>query len=399
MKSEKKQLSKNRVKIFITIPAEKMEEYFEAHYQRLAPTVNLQGFRPGKAPRVMTIEAIGQSRLANVTLEQAIDEAYRNAIDEHGSYPVTSPSVSISKHPTFEGSGEQNELKFEVEFDILPEAKIGDYTKIKIKKSDPKRLEVTNEEVDKVVDYLRRQSSDLKETDREAKQGDWIDISFKGSIKGVEKEKLTSPSLPMVIGETKMIPGFEEQIVGMKKSETKEFEISFPKDFADKEFASQKAKFEVTLKDLREIKLPELNEEFFAKFGLKSIKELKENIRKSLESEKKEQVRGEQVSEISEQLIKTTKVDIPKSLIENEKSRMKNILVTDLSQKGLTLDKYIESLKITEKKFDEDLGEQARKNILLGVTIGEIARKEKIEVNSQDGTRKVFDYLVELATK
>jgi trigger factor len=399
MKSEKKQLSKNRVKIFITIPAEKMEEYFESHYQRLAPTVNLQGFRPGKAPRVMTIEAIGQSRLANITLEQAIDEAYRNAIEEHGSYPVTPPSVSISKHPTFEGSGEHNELKFEIEFDILPEAKIGDYTKVKIKKSDPARLEVTDEEVLKVVDYLRRQSSDLKETDREAKQGDWIDISFKGSIKGVEKEKLTSPSLPMVIGETKMIPGFEEQIVGMKKSDTKEFEISFPKDFGDKEFASEKAKFEVTLKDLREIKLPELNEEFFAKFGLKSIKELKENIKKSLETEKKEQVRGEQVAEISEQLIKTTKVDIPKSLIENEKSRMKNILVSDLSQKGLTLDKYIESLKITEKKFDEDLNEQARKNILLGVTIGEIARKEKIEVNSQDGTRKVFDYLVDLATK
>jgi len=398
MKSEKKQISKNRVKITISVPAEKVEEYFESHYNRLAQSVNLQGFRPGKAPRVMTIEAIGQARLANVTLEQAIDEAYREALSEHGAYPVTPPSISISKHPSFEGSGEQNELKFEVEFDILPEAKIGNYKKIKIKKIDPARLEVKDEEVDKVVDYLRRQSSDLKEIDRAAKVGDWADISFKGSIKSVEKEKLTSPALPMVIGETKMIPGFEQQIVGMKKSEKKEFELTFPKDFPDKEFANQKAKFEVTLKDLREMNLPELNDEFFAKFGLKSLKELKTNVRKSLESEKKEQTRGEQVAQVSEQLIKTTKVEIPKSLIDNEKARMKNAMIADLSKKGMNIEKYIENLRITEKKFDDDLAEQARRNILLGVSIGEIAKAEKIEINSQEGTRKVFDHLIELAT-
>lgn len=399
MKSEKKQLSKNRVKIFVTVSPTQMEEYFETHYERLAPTVTLQGFRPGKAPRVMTIEAIGQARLTNVALEQAIDEAYREALNEHGTYPVTPPSVSISKHPQFEGNGEQNELKFEVEFDILPEAKVGDYKKIKIKKIDPKRLEVTEEEVEKVVEYLRRQSADLKEADRTAKFGDWADIFFKGSIKSVEKEKLTSPSLPMVIGETKMIPGFEEQIIGMKKAEKKEFELTFPKDFPDKEFAGEKVKFEVELKDLREINLPEMNDEFFAKFGLKSLKELKTNIKKSLESEKLEQVRSEQVAEVSAQLVKSTKVDIPKSLIENEMARMKNTLIADLSKQNMTVIQYIESLKITEKKFDEDLAEQSKRNILLGVSIGEIAKKEKIEINSQEGTRKVFDFLVELATK
>ena len=399
MKSEKKQLSKNRVKILVSVSAQKMEEYFESHYQRLASTVTLQGFRPGKAPRVMTIEAIGQARLTNVALEQGIDEAYREALAEHGTYPVTPPSVSISKHPSFEGSGDQNELKFEVEFDILPEAKIGDYKKLKIKKIDPTRLEVTDEEVDKVVDYLRRQSADLKEVDRIAKTGDWADISFKGTIKSVEMEKLTSPSLPMVIGETKMIPGFEEQIIGMKKGDKKEFELTFPKDFPDKEFANQKANFAVELKDLREINLPELNNEFFEKFGLKTIKELKTNIKKSLEAEKQEQVRGEQVAEVSEQLVKLIRVDIPKSLIENEKARMKNSLIADLSKQNMTIGQYVEGLKITDKKFEEDLAEQSKRNILLGVSVGEIAKKENIEINSQEGTRRVFDFLVELASR
>ena len=398
MKTEKKQLSKNRLKLTITVDANKIEEYFELHYNRLAPTVTLQGFRAGKAPRVMTIEAIGQAKLANLTLEQAIDESYREALNEHEAYPVTAPAVTISKHPKLDGNGEENDLVFEVEFDILPEAKIGDYKKIKLPKSEM-TTEVTDEEVDKVVDYLRRQAAELKGVDREAKLGDWADISFKGSIKGVELEKLTSPSLPMVIGETKMIPGFEEELIGMKKEQEKEFDLTFPKDFPDKEFSGAKVKFKVTLKDLREVNLPAVNDEFLERFGLKTLKELKTNVKKGLEDEKTEQIRQEQVSVISEQLIKMIKVEIPKSLIENESIRMKNMLISDLSNRQMTLDQYIESLKITQKKFDEDLVEQSKRNIMLGVAVGEIAKKEKIEVNSQEGTKRVFDYLIGLSSK
>ena len=396
METTLKQLSKNRVKISIAIPAEAMEAYFESHYEKLATTVTLPGFRAGKAPRVMTIEAIGQARIANMALEEAIDEAYRNALNEHKKYPVTAPAISISKHPQFEGTGEQNELKFDVEFDILPEAKVGDYKKIKVKKIDPKTLEVTDEEIEKVVEYLRRQSSDLKQVDRAAEMNDWIDLSFEGSIKGVKKDKLTSSAMPIVLGETKLIPGFEENVVGMKKGETKEFKIKFPKDFADKEFANNEVQFKVTVNDVREINLPEMNAAFFEKFGLKNIKELKANIKTSLEAEKKENARQSQVVEISEQIIKITKVDIPKSLIDNEKSRMREILSQDLARQGSTIDQYMANLKLTEKKFDEDLEKQASRNILLGVGVGEIARKEKIEINSQEGTRRVFDFIVKL---
>lgn len=399
MQSEKKQLSKNRVKISVKVPFEKMEAIFETHYEKLAPTVSLPGFRPGKAPKVMTIEAIGQARLANFALEQAIDESYREALNQHKTFPVTAPAITITRHPSFEGSGEQNNLDFEVEFDILPEAKIGDYKKIKVDKADPKLSEVSAEEVDKVVEYLKRQSADLKQVDRAAKIGDWADIAFEGSLKNVVLEKLTSKTLPMVIGETKMIPGFEEKIVGMKAGENKEFELTFPKDFPDKELANKKVNFKVTLNDLREISLPKVDKEFLEKFGLKTEKELKTNIKKSLEQEKIEQSRQAQIAQISEQIIKMTKVEIPASLIENEKQRMKQTLSQDLSQKGQTLEGYMESVKITEKKMEEDLSEQAKRNILLGVGIGEIARKENIEINSTEGTKRVFDYLIDKNSK
>jgi len=125
VKSTKKEISKNKIKITVAIEPEKMEEYFEAEYNRLAPSVSLPGFRAGKAPRVMTVEAIGQTRLSQAALEAAVNENFRAALKEHQTYPVTQPSISISKYPAFGEDKQQNELVFEIEFDILPKAKIG----------------------------------------------------------------------------------------------------------------------------------------------------------------------------------------------------------------------------------------------------------------------------------
>jgi len=398
MKTKKHQISKNRVKITVTVPAEKMEEYFESEYQRLAPTVNLPGFRPGHAPRVMTIEAIGQARLSQNALELAINEGYQKALAEHGVYPVTPPSISISKHPSFTKSGE-NELVFEVEFDILPKAEIGDYKKIKVSKIDPQALVVTDEEVEKVIEYLRRQAAELKDVNRAARSGDWVLISFVGSIKKVIQEKLTSQNFPMVIGETPLVPGFESNLIGMKKGETKEFDLELPKDFADKNFAGKKVHFKLTLNDLKEMVLPKANEEFAKKFGAEKLSLLKANIKKSLEQEKKERETRMQIATISDQIIKMTKVDIPKSLIENEKERMKAVLRENLQKQGTTLERYIENLKLTPEKIDQDLEEQAKRNIILGVGLGEIGRAEKIEVGTPDGSKRVFERIIELCAK
>lgn len=399
MKSEKKQISKNRIKLSISVEPEKMEEHFERQYEMLASTVILPGFRAGKAPRAMTIESIGHARLAQGALEAAINEAYQLSLREHKVYPVTQPSVSISKHPAFGEDKSKNELVFEVEFDILPEAKIGDYKKIKCSKIDPKSSEVTDEEVEKVVGYLSRQAAELKEKSGEVKNGDWVQITFEGSIKGVVKDKLTSKDFPMVLGETAMIPGFVEQIIGTKKGDKKEFEIVFPKDFADKEYAGAKVNFKLELNDHKEIILPQLNDEFVKKFGHKSIKDLRTAIHKSLIDEKVQRERQIQQAQISEEIVKMTRVDIPKSMVDGEVARMKQVLSDDLAKKGLTLDKYIENLKMSPDKMDKDLEVQARRNIVLGVGLGEIAKKEGIEIGSAEGTKKVFERLVEICAK
>jgi len=399
MQSTKKILFKNRVRISIAVTPEQVTEYFDNEYKRLKDMVEIPGFRKGMAPKLMTIEKIGHARLSQLTLQKAIDESFRKSLTEHGLYPVTPPSISISKHPAFSEDVSKNELAFEIEFDILPKAKIGNYKNIKITKIDPKTVEVTDEEIDKVVDYLRRQAAQLKVVDRSVQLGDWVELTFEGSIKNVIKEKLSSQNLPIVTGETKLIPGFEEKIMGMKKDETKEFEILLPRDFYDKEFAGEEVKFKVTAIDVKEIKLPKIDQEFLQRFGLKSKKELKGNIKKGLVKEKRERGRQSQIAQIANQIISLTKVDIPKSLISSEKMRMKEALLKDLSNRGMSLEKYLQFLKLTEDKMDEDLEAQAQRNIILGVGVGEISKAEKIDLSGNRGTRAVFDYLIENYSK
>lgn len=397
MKTAKKEISKNRFKIAVTVEPEKMEEYFEVQYQLFAPSVAVAGFRSGHAPRAMTIEKIGHTRLSQAALEQALNEGYREALTEHKLMPVTQPAISISKHPAFGDDNGQNELVFEIEFDILPKAKIGDYKKIKVAKIDPKNLKVTDEEVDKTIEYLRRQSAQLKEITRPVKRsGDWVQISFKGSIKHVEKEKLSNTSFPLILGESKMVPGFEDQIIGMKKGKKKEFDLIFPKDFQDKEFAKAKVHFAVELEDHKEIELPKLDIEFAKKFGHETVPILKAAILKNLENEKKQREAQIQKSQISEQIIKMTKVDVPKSLVDQEVQRMKTAMENDLKSRGMTFEKYLESLKITKEKADADLAEQAKRNIILGVGLGEIGLREKINMAEQGASEKVFARIIEL---
>jgi trigger factor len=399
MIATKKQISKNRIKFSISVDPEKMEEYFEKKYQQMSPSVTLPGFRSGKAPRAMTIEAIGHTRLAQGAVQDAMSESYNQALTEHKVYPVTQPNVTVSKHPAFGEDKGENELVFEIEFDILPEAKIGNYKKLKVGKVDATKLVVTDEEVEKVVDYLARQGSTLTELTRVAKTGDWAEISFKGSLDNVVLEKLTSQNLPIVIGETNFIPGFQEEIIGMKKGENKEFNITFPKDFQDKQFAGKKVKFELNVISVKEIVLPKIDNEFVKKFGRKSVPDLKKAIKESLVAEKQEREKQSQRAQIAEQLINITKVDLPKSLIEEEKVRMRQALEEDLQKKGTNYDAYIKELKMTEEKMGRDLEEQAKRNILLGVGIGEVAKAEGIIISSGQSTNEVFDRIIELNSK
>lgn len=398
MEIVKKQISKNRVKFTVSVPSVTMSDFFENEFSKLSPSVSLPGFRPGKAPRVMAIEAIGQNRLISLAVERALDEGYKKALIEHKLYPVSQPAVSVTKHPSFI-EGADNKLEYEIEFDILPEAKIGDYKKIKVEKLDEKKIVVTDEEVDKVVGYLVRQASSLEEKDGELKEGDWAEINFTGEINKVKKDILSSNNFPLVVGETKMVDGFTEQIMGTKKGETKEFEIQMPKDLPDKDVAGKKVKFKVEILNIKKIIKPKIDNKFAEKFGHKNPSELKKAIKTSLVAEKKENELQKINAKISEQIIKLTKVEIPKSLIDSEVVRLKQSMEEGLKKQGLTYEKYLADSGVDPDKAQKDLENQAKMNVTLGVGLSEIAKREKVEITSHEGMQKVYDKIIEICAK
>lgn len=398
MEIVKKQVSKNRVKFTVGVSSAVMTDLFEKEFTKLAPTVSLPGFRPGKAPRVMAIEAIGQNRLVGLAVEKALDEGYKKVLLEHKLYPVSQPAVSVTKHPSFI-EGADNKLEYEIEFDILPEAKVGDYKKIKVEKLDEKKIIVTDEEVDRVINYLSRQASTLEDKEGKLEEGDWAEINFTGEINKVKKDILSSTNFPFVIGETKMVDGFAEKILGAKKGETKEFEIIMPKDLPDKDIAGKKVDFKVEVLNLKKIIKPKIDNKFAEKFGHKNAGELKKAIKASLVSEKKENEMHSVNAKISEQIIKLTKVEIPESLIESEVVRIKQSMQEGLKKQGLTYEQYLENSGVDGKKAQKDLENQAKMNVTLGVGLSEIAKKEKVDVTSQEGTKKIYERIIEICSK
>jgi trigger factor len=196
-----------------------------------------------------------------------------------------------------------------------------------------------------------------------------------------------------------MVPGFEDEIIGLKKGDKKEFDITFPKTIADAELASKKIHFGLTIEEVKEVVLPKIDKEFTTKFGRSSLADLKKSIKENLVGEKKENSFYKLQGLISDQIAKITKVDVPDSLIDQEYQRMRSELEENLKKQGTTYEQYFQSIKMDPKKAEKDLREQSKKNIVIGVGLGEVAKAEKITVTAESGTTEIFKRIIELARK
>jgi len=393
MKVKKEDFKKGKVKLLIELGPEKLLEYFKKQYEKLAPEVKISGFRPGKAPRKLIEEAIGQGRLLSESLDIAIQDSYVEAIKKEKLVPVCAPKIAISSYPTWglEESEIKDSLEYEAEFEVMPKVDLGDYSKIKINKREIKKVE--DEDIEKVLTHLRRQKATFADIKRSAKKGDRIEISYEGSIKGVKKDAMTAKNHPLVLGDETLIPGFEDQIVGMKKGEKKKFDITFPADYRAKDFAGKKADFEVELIDIKEMNLPELDEKFAESFGHNKITELKEAIKKSLHTELEQKINSEIENELIEKMLPLLKVEVPEILIDQEVDRTITGMGEQIKSRGLSFDKYLESIKKTNEDFRKEIRPTAERNVCIGFLLGKIIEEQKIDHTNPQAGRIAIDYL------
>lgn len=395
METKLEKLSKSRVKLNIKVPKEKMVDFFADAYKRLAPTIEIKGFRPGGAPKAMILEAIGLGKYHQQALDLALPWSYSEAIKNEKINPIQPPAIAMKQ------IGEDQDLIYEAEVDIIPEINLGNYQKIRVKYK-PTKYTASLEEVEKVVKKLIYQAATFEEVNRPVQKDDRAEIDFEGTVDKVKQENLCSKNYPLIVGSDILIPGFEEKILAMKKGEEKEFDLNVP-HVKDKD-KTKKVRFKVKLNKVDKVILPKLDEIFAKKFGHKNMEDLKKAIAKSIVLEKDMQAKRKLEDEVLTKLIAGMKIDLPESLVEQEISRRISQIQ---AQTGPSLDKILEKMEKTLPDLRQDLRSESEKTIKIGLALGEVAKQEglvpfgaaKDENAQREITRKTIDKLIEIATK
>lgn len=399
MQAKVEKQKKSKVKLTITVVPMEMIKYFDHAYGHLAPEVKLAGFRPGKAPRALIEESIGVTRILHDALDLAINDSYVKTLEENKLNPLASPSVKINKFPTYGQTEEEikNPLEYEAELVVVPEVELGDYSKIKVEK--PKADEVKKEDVEKVLDNLRKQKSSFKDIDRTAVKGDFAEINFEGFLRGVRIDEMCSKNHPIVIGDGSLIPGFEDSIIGMKKGEAKKFKIKFPKDYQKKDYAGKEAEFSVELVSLKEVILPEIDKTFAEAFGAVDKEDLSKKIEANLREEMEKNAEQELEVNIINKILPLIKADIPDEMIDTEVERILAGYKQQLSGMGVNFESYIASTGKKEEDLRKEMRPTAEKNAKVGLMLGKIIEEQKIDHHDPDAGKKAVEFLVKSLTK
>lgn len=401
MKSKVVKYEKSQIELGIVCSANVAQPIADRIIEKYNQEVEIKGFRKGKAPQIMVIEKVGFGKIQQEIINAVVENGYLHSIKEHKFHPISQPSIALNKYSIKPDGVVEKDIEFSVQVDTMPKIKLGDYTKIKIKdkKILEKDISVSQDEVDKVLKHLRQQKSQFKPVDKAAKSGDWVEISFAGKVGNITDERLKSEHHPLVIGSGAMIPGFEDAIVGMKKDEEKNIDITFPKDYHAKQFAGKPVKFNLKLHEVKEVILPELNLEFAQQFGQGDMKKLKTAIENQLKDEKKDVKQRQIESALLEEARKLLEVEIPDGLVKTETDRLVNKLKDSVEKQGIMFNRYLEMIKKTEDDLRKELLPQAKTNIEVGFIVGEVIMREKIDRQKDGATKLAMEKLVEYATK
>lgn len=378
MQVKKEQLTPTKLRLTITADQLLLDETRQAVLHKLAQNIKVPGFRPGKAPLTVIEKQIDQTTLQSEFAEQAVNQLYAKAVEQENLRPVIAPSIVLSKFVPF------STLEFTAEVEAVGEVKLPDYKKIKLRFQEP---EVTDEDIDNVLDGLSQRSATKKAVTRAAKNGDEVTIDFKGT-NAKTKDPIAGADgtdYPLVLGSGNFIPGFEEQLVGLKKGDAKNFVITFPKDYGVQDLQNRKANFEVTIKDIQELSRPKLDDKFAASVGpFKNIQALKDDIKKQLEIERRQEARRRYDNELLEKIATKTDVAIPDALLEEEIDNIEEEEKRNLVYRGQTWQEHLEEEGVSAEEHREKQREGATLRVKAGLILGEIAQKEDINVTPEE---------------
>ena len=370
-------LPKSRLQLEFELPPERLSKAIDQAVGRLGRQTRVPGFRPGKAPRVMLERYLGANAVVEEAVDHLVEEAFREAMTEQDLLPLASPEVEITQ------SEEGKPLLFKAIVQVRPDVTVGDYDHFGFK---PEIKPVDETMVEKVLDELREDQGSLEPvTDRGAEKGDYAVLSFVGTRDGVAFPGGSSDRMPLILGEDRLIPGFEDHLVGAAKGDEREFDIVFPDDYQEESLRSQTAHFAVTIKDLRHKALPVADDAFAKSVGkFEDLAELKAELRKRLEAGALDRARHEFADQIIEYATANATIDLPDVLIDQEVEVMHDELRSALARQGLDEATYLKVVGKTDADIHTEFRPQAEKRVKTLMVLSEIAKARGVDVPDKD---------------
>ena len=374
--------NKNEVKLSFTVEAEKFEEAMKKVYSKTAKYFNIPGFRKGKAPMQLVERQYGSEIFYEDAFNELVPDLYDEAIKENNVEAVSKPDIDITQME------KGKDLIFTATVQTKPEVKLGKYKGIEIKKIE---YNVSDEEINHELGHMQERNSRLISVeDRPVEEGDITVIDFEGFVDGVPFEGGKAENHELEIGSKTFIPGFEDQIVGMKIDEERDINVKFPEEYFSKDLAGKDATFKVKLHEIKKKELPELDDEFAKDVSeFDTLDELKKSIKEKIEEENKNKEKYETEEEAIKTVCENTEIDIPSGMIELEIDNMVKDIEARLSYQGLKLEQYLQMMGKTESEMRTEFEEQAKRSVKSRLVLEAIATAEDTLPTDEEVTEKI----------
>ena len=380
-KSEKETKSKNIHEINIKIEGKDWTDALDKVFAKKQKTAKVDGFRKGKVPRRIYEKKYGKESLYMDAVDMVAQDAYLKALEESKLVPVVKPEINL-KNVSDEG------VEFTFKIITTPEVKLKKYKGLGIK---PKKVKVTKEEVDHELGHLLERYTELVVKDGKVENGDVAIIDFEGFKDGVAFDGGKGENYSLEIGSNTFIPGFEEQIIGMKAGDKKDLDLTFPEDYGAKDLAGAKVVFKVKVNEIKQKQTREFDEDFFEDLGMEGVdseEKLRDQIKSSLTAQKEVENENKYVDELLEAVGKNAEVDIPQEMVEEEIDRLMGRFEEQMKMQGVSLDLYYQFTNSDEKALRDQMEKEAFSNVLYRLMLDEIIKEEKIEVSEKDAEKE-----------
>lgn len=384
MKVTTEKLAKNKVQLTIEIAEEKFEESLQRAYRIVIKKINIPGFRKGKAPRKILEQMYGREILLEEALQDAVPKAYQEAVEE------AKAEYTVVSNPEYEmvQTDKGQPFIFKASFEIKPEVQLGQYKELEI---DKLPTEIKEEDIDAEINKMQQRYAKLTVVEEgEAIEGDTVTIDFVGKIDDEAFEGGTGEDYPLELGSHTFIPGFEEQLVGVKSGEIKEVSVTFPAEYQAENLAGQEAIFTVTVREIKRKELAPLDDEFAKDVSeFATLQELREDIANKLKEAAEKKAEYELRTAAVQKAAENAEVEIPAVMIENRVNQMINDFAYRLAQQGISFEKYLASTNTQIEDLEKYYQKDAETLVKADLVLEEIAKAEGIKATEEDVAKEI----------